>query len=195
MLCRNHCHLNGHLFMAEEGSDPPFSATSGRSRRGACDIRSRPHWVSHKGNTKRATLVKKHLGILLFLKDLFCVCRWACEFPCGEFSLRALQQEEAILVAMCMSQTTTPTRRRTGLRKEAKDEMTGVHYPPVSPTSVLSMCHCKLTRQDTTQQPGKGKTELSSIAFAQVSFVASLPCNSTFTFNSSLFPASSLASR
>ena len=51
------------------------------------------------------------------------------------------------------------------------------------------------TRQDTSQQPGKGKTELSSISFAQVSFVASLPCNSTFTFNSSLFPASSLASR
>ena len=47
-----HGHLNGHLPMAEEGSGPPFSATSGRRRRGACDIRSRPHEASHKGYTK-----------------------------------------------------------------------------------------------------------------------------------------------
>ena len=38
--------------MAEEGPEPPFPATSGRRRPGACDIRSRPHWVSHKGYAK-----------------------------------------------------------------------------------------------------------------------------------------------
>ena len=39
--------------MAEEGPGPPFSATSGRRRHGACDIRSRPHRASHKGCTKK----------------------------------------------------------------------------------------------------------------------------------------------
>ena len=53
MLRSNHVHLNGHLLMAEQGPDPPFPATSGRRRRGACDIRSHPHWVSHKGYAKK----------------------------------------------------------------------------------------------------------------------------------------------
>ena len=53
MLRCNHGHLDGHLLMAEEGPDPPFSATSGRRRPGACDIRCHPHWVSHKGYTKK----------------------------------------------------------------------------------------------------------------------------------------------
>ena len=30
---------------------------------------------------------------------------------------------------------------QNGAAKEAKDEMRWVHYLPVSPTSVLSMCH------------------------------------------------------
>ena len=37
--------------MEEEGPDPPVSATSSKRRRGACDIKSRPHRVSHKNYT------------------------------------------------------------------------------------------------------------------------------------------------
>ena len=43
------------------------------------------------------------LGMCLFLPDLLCVCHWAREFPCGEYSFRRPHQEEAILVAMCLA--------------------------------------------------------------------------------------------
>ena len=68
MLRRNHGQLNRHLLMAEEGPDPPFSATSGRNRRGACDIRIRPHWVSHKGYTKKRQRLRRNTSkwIMMF---------------------------------------------------------------------------------------------------------------------------------
>ena len=49
------------------------------------------------------------LEILLFLQEMFCVCRWACEFLCGEYAFRTLRQEAVTLVAMCPSQPRTCT--------------------------------------------------------------------------------------
>ena len=63
MLRRYHGHLNGHLLMAEEGPGPPFSATSGRRRRGACVIRSRPHRASHTGYTKRRQRLRRNTWV------------------------------------------------------------------------------------------------------------------------------------
>ena len=77
------------------------------------------------------------------------------------------------------------------------EEMRSVHYPPVSLASVQSMCHCELTRQDTTHLPGKWKkTEplsISSVSFTPVSSVGSSLSSSTF--NSGVFPTSSFAGR
>ena len=60
------------------------------------------------------------LEILLILQGLFCVCRWACQLPCGAYSSRALQLEEAILVAMCPNHNTHEAQNRTAT--EAKDD-------------------------------------------------------------------------
>ena len=76
--------------------------------------------------------------------------------------------------------------------RTAKDEMRSVHDPPVSPTSVLSMCHRTLTRQDYL---GKGKLSLNRFRSLRCPPSHHPSSNSTFTFNSSLFPASSLAGR
>ena len=37
-------------------------------------------------------------------QDLLSVWRWSCEFPDGEYSFPTPHEEEAILVAMCLSQ-------------------------------------------------------------------------------------------
>ena len=49
--------------MVEEGPGPPFTATSGSRRRGACDIRSRPHRTSHKGHTIRRQILWRNAYI------------------------------------------------------------------------------------------------------------------------------------